>query len=143
MKKILMLTIRLQRTGKRNQASFRIVLAEKAAAVNKKFLEILGSYNPRKKDFSIKTERLQYWLGQKVAVSPTVHNLLIGKQVTTGTKVKAFSVPKKPVEPVAEVKVSAPAEAVANAPIESAPTETAPMVEPTALAETSSETPQV
>lgn len=91
-----MLTIRLQRTGKRNQADFRIVLAEKAAPVNKKIVEVLGSYNPRKKLFRVKSEeRLQYWLGQKVAVSPTVHNLFVTNKVLEGGKVKAFSIPKK------------------------------------------------
>jgi small subunit ribosomal protein S16 len=91
-----MLTIRLQRTGKRNQADFRIVLAEKAAPVNKKIVEVLGSYNPRKKLFRVKSEeRLQYWLGQKVAVSPTVHNLFVTNKVLDGGKVKAFSIPKK------------------------------------------------
>ncbi len=96
-----MLIIRLQRTGKKNQADFRIVLAEKTAPVNKKFNEILGSYNPRKKDFKVKTERLQYWLGQHVALSATVNNLFITKGVMQGTKVKAFSTPKKEAAPEA------------------------------------------
>ena len=91
-----MLTIRLQRTGKRNQADFRIVLAEKAAPVNKKIVEVLGSYNPRKKLFRVKSEeRLKYWLDQKVAVSPTVHNLFVTNKILEGGKVKAFSIPKK------------------------------------------------
>ena len=56
-----MLTIRLQRTGKKNQADFRIVVAEKEAPVNKKVTEIIGSYNPRSKKFIIKEERAKYW----------------------------------------------------------------------------------
>jgi small subunit ribosomal protein S16 len=92
-----MLTIRLQRTGKKNQADFRIVIAEKEAPVNKKILEVLGSYNPRKKLFRVKSdERLKYWLSQKVEVSPTVHNLFVTNKVLEGTKVKSFSIPKKP-----------------------------------------------
>lgn len=72
------------------------MLAEKAAPVNKKIVEVLGSYNPRKKLFRVKSEeRLQYWLGQKVAVSPTVHNLFVTNKVLDGGKVKAFSIPKK------------------------------------------------
>jgi small subunit ribosomal protein S16 len=94
-----MLTIRLQRTGKKNQADFRIVLAEKQAPVKKKFVEILGSYNPRKKDFRIKSEeRLKYWIAQRVEISPTVHNLLVSKNLLEATKVKAFRVKKKEVE---------------------------------------------
>jgi len=104
-----MLIIRLQRTGKKNQADFRLVLAEKEAPVNKKVTEILGSYNPRKKVFQVKEERLKYWLGQKVSLSETVQNLLITKGLFEGKKVKAFTIPKKPV--VAEVAKSADAPA--------------------------------
>ncbi len=98
-----MLTIRLQRTGKKNQADFRIVLAEKEMPVNKKFVEILGSYNPRRKAFQVKEERLKYWLGQRIELSETVHNLLVDKKFVEGKKVKAFSIPKKAVEPAAAV----------------------------------------
>ncbi len=98
-----MLTIRLQRSGKKNQPEFRIVLAQKTAAVNKKFLEVLGNYNPRTKDFAVKNEeRLKYWISQHVTISPTVHNLLVSKNLLDKPKVKAFSTPKKPVEPVVE-----------------------------------------
>jgi small subunit ribosomal protein S16 len=105
-----MLIIRLQRTGKKNQADFRIVLAEKEAPVNKKITEILGSYNPRKKVFQVKEERLKYWLGQKVSLSETAHNLLVTKGLLDAKKVKAFSIPKKPASAeVAEGKPVAPA----------------------------------
>lgn len=86
-----MLTIRLQRVGKRNQAVFRIVLAEKQRAVKKQAVEILGHYNPRSKDFGLKDEaRLKYWLGQRVEVSPTVHNLLVSKGLIGAPKVHAW-----------------------------------------------------
>jgi small subunit ribosomal protein S16 len=110
-----MLIIRLQRTGKKNQADFRIVLAEKEAPVNKKVTEILGSYNPRKKVFQVKEERLKYWLGQKVSLSETVQNLLITKGLFEGKKVKAFSIPKKPVVAETEKPADAPA---AETPVE-------------------------
>src|ERR1700690_652718 len=102
-----MLTIRLQRARKKNQADFRIVLAEKEAPVTKKVVEILGSYNPRKKNFQIKEERVKYWIGQKIEMSETIHNLFITKNLVIGPKVKAFNIPKKPV--VAEAPAAAPA----------------------------------
>ncbi|MCL5666934.1 MAG: 30S ribosomal protein S16 [Patescibacteria group bacterium] len=108
-----MLTIRLQRTGKKNQADFRIVLAEKEAPVKKKVEEVLGSYNPRKKYFQVKEERLKYWLGQRVQASPTVHNLLVAKGLMEGPKVKAFSTPKKETEATAAVPAQTPAESPA------------------------------
>lgn len=118
-----MLTIRLQRTGKKNQADFRIVLAEKTAAAQKKFQEVLGSYNPRKKSFRILEERLKYWLSQHVGVSPTVHNLLVAKGLMDGPKVKAFSVPKKeaPVETPAASGEKPVEPASAESPAENSP----------------------
>lgn len=121
-----MLTIRLQRTGKKNQADFRIVLAEKASHVSKKVTEILGSYNPHKKTFVIKDpERLQYWISKRVEFSPTINNLLVEKGLLKADKVKAFNIPKKPVEPVAEAAAPAPAAEEAPA-AESAPVEATP-----------------
>src|SRR3989338_10386486 len=117
-----MLTIRLQRTGKRNQADFRIVLAEKAAPVQKKHLEVLGSYNPRKKAFQVNEERAKYWITQRVELSPTIHNLFVSKGLVEGAKVKAFNTPKKEPE-----KSDAPA--AAPAPTDASPAENTPGVE--------------
>lgn len=113
-----MLTIRLQRSGKKNKPEFRIILAEKTSAANKKFTEILGHYNPRTKEFGLKEDRLQYWMSQHVTLSPTVHNLLVTKKIIEALKVKAFTIPKKAAEPVADtpaVKVSASPEATGAA----------------------------
>jgi len=112
-----MLIIRLQRTGKKNQADFRIVLAEKQAPVNKKFTEVLGSYNPRKKDFKAKEDRVKYWIDQHVELSPTVHNLFVAHKLLDAKKVKAFNTPKKPVEaaPATPVALAAAAETPAEA----------------------------
>jgi small subunit ribosomal protein S16 len=123
-----MLTIRLQRSGKRNKPEFRIVLAQKTAAAGKKFLEVLGNYNPRTKAFGVKSEdRLKYWIAQHVELSPTVHNLLVTKNFVSEKKVRAFSVPKKAAEPAAEATAPASATPASEAPevkAEAAPTET-------------------
>lgn len=107
-----MLIIRLQRTGKKNQADFRIVLAEKASPVNKKINEVLGSYNPRKKNFMVKEDRVKYWLEQRAELSPTVHNLFVTKKLLSEKKVKAFATPKKAVE---ETPAAVPAPAASPA----------------------------
>ena len=105
-----MLTIRLQRTGKKNASSFRIVVAEKTAHVSKKFHEVLGTYNPRKKEFNLKnSERVQYWISQHVEISATVHNLFVDKGILKEAKVKAFKIKKKESEaPAAQVQPKAP-----------------------------------
>lgn len=132
-----MLIIRLQRTGKRNQSDFRIVLAEKASHVSKKVTEILGNYNPSKKLFIIKNpEKLQYWISKRVEISPTVHNMLVEKGLLKADKVKAFNIPKKPVEAeapapqaTAEAAPEAAAEPVAEAPAEPAEAPAEPATE--------------
>jgi small subunit ribosomal protein S16 len=135
-----MLTIRLQRTGKKNQADFRIVLAEKESPVNKKVVEILGSYNPRKKAFQVKEERLKYWVAQRVELSETMHNLLVDKKFVEGKKVKAFTIPKKPVVAEAATKPTEASAAVeASAEVKEATAEMEAKVETVPVAETVAE----
>ncbi len=99
-----MLTIRLQRGGKRNTPQYKLVLAEKTAANQKKFVEILGSYNPHTKELGIRSnDRLNYWMNdQHVELSATVNNLFITKELIKADKTKAFTIPKKEVAPEAE-----------------------------------------
>jgi small subunit ribosomal protein S16 len=122
-----MLIIRLQRTGTKNRPTFRLVLAESFRSATKRFIEILGHYNPRSKDFGIKDEaRLKYWLGQGVQLSPTVHNLLVTKKLIDDKKVKAWQPKKK--EAAEGAAPAAPAAPAATAEAASAP-EAAPAAE--------------
>ena len=90
-----MLIIRLQRTGKKNQPSYRVVLADKRSPVKGKFKEVLGSYNPSLKEKKVNAERITYWLGHGVQTSATVYNLLVSEKVIEGQKVKSWSPKKK------------------------------------------------
>ncbi len=124
-----MLTIRLQRTGTKNRPTFRLVLAQAHRAASKRFIEILGHYNPRNKQFGLKSEeRLKYWLGQNVHLSPTVHNLLVEKKFVDGKKVKAWQ-PKKKEAAEGEAAAEAPSSAPAAAPAEAPAAESAPAAE--------------
>jgi len=89
-----MLTIRLQRIGKKNQPYFRVVLIEHTRKVKGEYKELLGSYNPRTKETSLKTDRLQYWVSKGVKPSATVHNMLVSHKVISGPKVQAWK-PKR------------------------------------------------
>lgn len=73
-----MLKIRLSRIGKSNSPIFRLVVAEKTRAVKRENLEILGLYNPTKKDnkFSANKERVLFWISKGAQPSETVNNLL-------------------------------------------------------------------
>jgi len=70
--------IRLARTGRKKLARFRIVAADSRAKRDGRFLENLGFYNPQAepKEFTIKSERIAWWLNQGAQPSVTVKNLL-------------------------------------------------------------------
>lgn len=71
-----MLRIRLTRTGKRNQATYRIVVADHRRPVKGKFIEVLGHYNPRSKALVVERERVSHWVKQGAQPSETVAALL-------------------------------------------------------------------
>lgn len=97
-----MLSIRLQRVGRKNRPDFRVVVMEKHRAVKKKHFENLGSYNPRSKQLVISSpDRLSAFISQNVDMSPTVHNLFVTNGFLSGAKIHSFSIPKKPEAPAA------------------------------------------
>lgn len=93
-----MLKIRLQRIGRKNDPSFRAVLTDsKNSTKSGKFLEILGTYNPKAKDNdakkSLNTDRIKYWMSKGAKCSDTMHNFLVHDKVITGKKINVL--PKK------------------------------------------------
>src|SRR5665647_1485106 len=98
-----MLAIRFNRTGKRNQAHFRVVLQEHTKAPGKRHIEILGSYDPHKKTTILKKERILYWIGQGAQVSDAVHNTLVREGVIEAKKI-AKKMPRPVVKEVAPVE---------------------------------------
>jgi small subunit ribosomal protein S16 len=90
-----MLTIRLSRVGKKNQPLYRLIISEKTKDPYGDSLEILGSYNPKSKDLNVKKDRIEHWLSRGAKMSPTVNNLLVGKEIIKGQKVKASKPGKK------------------------------------------------
>lgn len=109
-----MLTIRLQRVGKKNEPTFRIVLTDsKNSTKSGKFLEILGSYDARdKNETRIDAERAKYWMSKGAKLSDTLHNLFINKKVITGKKINVL--PKK--SPIKKEGADAPTEVKAETP---------------------------
>jgi small subunit ribosomal protein S16 len=104
-----MLKIRLQRTGKRGQAYFRVVVLEHTTKPKGKYLEFLGSYDPHKNEISVKADRVKYWLSMGAQLSETANNLLVGKGVIEGKKVKVWKPKKKKEKEAAQAK-AVPAE---------------------------------
>jgi small subunit ribosomal protein S16 len=82
-----MLNIRLSRVGRKNDPSFRVVLIDsKRAPKSGAFLEILGSYDPRKKRVQLDNERIKHWISVGAQPSDTVHNLLVNASVINAPK---------------------------------------------------------
>lgn len=115
-----MLKIRLQRVGRKNEPSFRIVLVDsKMGPKSGKALEVLGSHDFRegKGDNKINGERVKYWIFQGAQPSETLHNLLIKEKIVGGKKINVLP-KKKPIikeetkkesaEPIAVVVNNAP-----------------------------------
>ncbi len=92
-----MLRIRLTRTGKKAQISFRIVVADHRKAVKKQALEVLGYYIPGKnpKVLSYNAERVQHWIKNGAQPSESVASLLKKDGVAGMEKYIAYSTDRK------------------------------------------------
>ena len=73
----LMLKIRLTRTGKRGQPSYRIVVVEARSKRDGKYTDLLGFYNPLTNPATIKLDKKKYdyWLEKGAQPTSTVRNL--------------------------------------------------------------------
>ncbi len=91
-----MITIRLQRRGRKNDPSFRVIVVDShRAAKTGNFLEIVGTYDPRVDRVELKADRIKHWIGNGATLSDTVHNILVNQKVIEGKKKNVL--PKKTV----------------------------------------------
>ncbi|MBP9816788.1 MAG: 30S ribosomal protein S16 [Candidatus Pacebacteria bacterium] len=109
-----MLMVRLQRIGRKNDPSFRMVVLEKAsgpkAGTN---VEVVGTYNPKTKQFAAQGDRIKHWISMGAQLSPSLSNLLIDKKIIEGKKVNVL--PKKsPIKKDEPEAAAAPAAAEAT-----------------------------
>lgn len=82
-----MLMIRFQRIGRKNDASFRMAVLEKTAGPKAgKYVDLVGTYNPKTKQITYKADRIKDWVSKGAQVSPSLKNLLIKNGVLEGTK---------------------------------------------------------
>ena len=103
-----MLKIRLQRIGRRNNPSYRVVVVDSRAAAKKgKPVELLGTHDTIRKTTTLNDERIKHWISQGAQVSDTMHNILIKNGVIEGVKVNVL--PKK--SPIAKKKEQGDAKA--------------------------------
>jgi len=70
--------IRLRRIGTKHVPSYRIVVADARGPRDGRFIEEIGTYNPKKADpsFTVNMERAQYWLKNGAQPTDTVRSIL-------------------------------------------------------------------
>ena len=90
-----MLKIRLQRIGKKGQAYFRVIVTEHTQKPKGRFLELLGTYDHHADKVNVKKDSVIFWLSKGAQASPTVNNLLAGRKIIEGKKVKTWKAKKK------------------------------------------------
>ena len=79
-------SIRLRREGSKNRPYYRVVVADSRGPRDGKFIEILGTYDPKLtgQNSSFSVERAEYWMSKGARPSDTVRSL-IKKQKKTVT----------------------------------------------------------
>ncbi|MBI4079881.1 30S ribosomal protein S16 [Candidatus Kaiserbacteria bacterium] len=103
-----MLKIRMQRTGRTNMPTFRIIVTEHTEGPKTgNFVEKLGTYNPKTKERNLNADRIKYWLSVGAKASSTMHNMLVGAGVIEGKKINILPAYKAPAEAVAEAEAKA------------------------------------
>ncbi len=70
--------IRLRRMGRKKVPFYRIVVTDKAAPRDGRFIEVLGTYDPRAKgeQVTLNAEKAKTWLANGATPSDTVAALL-------------------------------------------------------------------
>ena len=70
--------IRLKRIGGKNDPAFRIVVADGRSPRDGRFIEEIGSYDPKKRvaPYIINLERAQYWVSKGAQPSDTVASFI-------------------------------------------------------------------
>jgi len=121
--------MRLQRVGRKNDPSFRIVVTDKRTSVKSdRHIDRLGSYNPKSNHIQLDAEKAKEWLAKGVQPSDTMHNILVSQKVIDARKrnvlprkspiIDEAAVKRAAEEAKAKTDAEAAAKAAAEAPVE-------------------------
>jgi small subunit ribosomal protein S16 len=118
--------IRLRREGALNRPYFKVVVADKRRPRDGKFIEIVGTYDPKKSghNSALKLDRIDYWISKGAQPSDTVRSLIKKNKNPEAAAKKAAAIQaKKAAKPKAAPKTEAApvAEAAPETPAASAP----------------------
>src|SRR5437879_1223676 len=125
--------IRLRREGALNRPYFKVVVTDKRSPRDGKFIEIVGTYDPKKagQNSTLKLDRIEHWISKGAQPSDTVRSLIkktknpeaAAKKAAAAAAKKAAPAPKPAPAPAAPVAAepSEPAEPAAAAAETTAP----------------------
>jgi small subunit ribosomal protein S16 len=84
------ITIRLARTGKKNNPSYKVVVANTKDKRNGRTLDVLGSMNPTQTpvSYTIDKKKMEEWTKKGALVTDSVKKLLDGSYTYTPYKSK-------------------------------------------------------
>ena len=86
-----MLKMRLQRIGRKHNPSYRVLVVDsRQGPKSGKFVDHIGSYDPKTDHVAIDGEKANIWIAKGVQVSPTVHNLLVSQRIIAGKKINVL-----------------------------------------------------
>jgi len=78
-----MLKLRLKRTGRKKQPSYRLVIMENKSRRDGRPIDEVGYYNPITKQSKLKVDKIVIWLNLGVKPTDTVLNLLKQSKIVT------------------------------------------------------------
>ncbi len=125
-----MLAIRMQRTGRKGYATFRVIVQDsKFSPTSGRVVAKIGHHNPHTKDTSIDTELVKKYLSQGAQPTPRVVRLLMAEKVELPDWVEMPDNSKKSkIKNAEKLRKNQPKEEPApeaEAPVEEAPAEEA------------------
>src|ERR1700724_3129059 len=104
--------IRLRREGALNRPYFKVVVADKRSPRDGKFIEIVGTYDPKKPGLNstLKLDRIEHWISKGAQPSDTVRSLIKkSKNPEAAAKRDAATAAKKAAAAAASKAAPAPA----------------------------------
>ncbi len=112
-----MLAIRFQRTGRRNQPKFRVVVQDsRRTPTSGRVVANLGHYNPHTKEHGVDFDRLQTYLRHGAQPSARVVHLLVNHKIELPGWVKALPQRQRSTRHPDKLRRNRPAEAAVTEP---------------------------
>lgn len=84
-----MVVLRMSRQGSKKRPFYRIVAADKRRARDGRFIELVGTFDPRTKAFAIDADRYDHWVKVGAQPSETLASLVRRQKRAAAVAAKA------------------------------------------------------